>query len=127
MGWFGKNKGVVDLTRNQSKTAVKEEYETGEVVDLSSRDSENNSSANGLGFLGDLAGAGNSTGNVNPSPGPITSGLRDARDSKREKLRSALNRMDFKIDDNEYKINDLIDRMREMDKRIRELERDKKY
>lgn len=131
MGWLRKNKGpdVVDLSDMQKRGLLPkptpEKNEAG-VVDLSSK--RDSSSSGNFDFLGHLAGAGiGETGDssivsdLRPSPGPVISSLRSAR--QRGQLNSDINEMRLKMDDNEFKLSSLIEKIKEIESRIDEIER----
>ncbi|NCO11686.1 hypothetical protein CO038_01510 [Candidatus Pacearchaeota archaeon CG_4_9_14_0_2_um_filter_39_13] len=124
MAWPWKKKGeVVDLTK--MRHLLPKNTEEVEIVDLSSKKEVKESADSGLSALSALGGRANVKTNYSglDSPGPITSGLRDARDARKEKLKAVFNEMRLKIEDNEYKMRDVVGKMGEMEKRIKELER----
>ena len=102
MGWFRKKSGpdVIDLTDMQKRgllpAAVPETNEQG-IVDLSSGSTQasSSSSSGDIDFLSGLAGV-----ESNPSPGPVTSGLRAARHGV--KVDARVNEMKLNIDDKKH-------------------------
>lgn len=123
--WKKRNE-VVDLTK--MKNLLPANTEEVEIVDLSAKKTpeieKENSGVSALGSLGSLANAGKPD-TLTPAPGPITAGLRDARDAKKEKLKAVFNEMRLKIDDTDYKTRNLLGKVDELEKRIKELERRK--
>lgn len=131
MVWpWKKGHDVVDLTKMRHLLPTHTDEDV-EIVDLSAQKRPQNysnnsgdSGAGALGALGSLASAGaTSYSTLTPSPGPITEGLREARDAKKEKLKAVFNEMRLKLDDNEFKMKDVVGKLNEMERRIKELER----
>lgn len=131
MGLFGRKKGpeIIDFSDMQKRgllpAGVPKADEQG-VVDFSSVSqtqtgllSEGNSGSGGDDFLSNLAGVGARTepSEVQPSPGPVTSSLRLAR--QKGQLDKHVNEMRLKIDDNEYKIRKLSERVMELEEKLR--------
>ena len=120
MPFFKKKRSVdvVDLTdmqrRGLLKTSIPEKNEEG-IVDLSS-----SSSSPAGDFLSSLAGFGanSSVERIHPSPGPIISNLRAAR--QRGLADTKINELKLKLDDNDYKLNTLIERVKELEDRLKE-------
>ena len=105
MGFF-KKKGdpsVIDLTDMQKRGLLSvptpEKNDEG-VVDFSSSQPTQPSSSAGD-FLSNLADIGKSTENIQPSPGPIISSLRTARQKSLSYAR--IHELKLKLDDNDYK------------------------
>ena len=123
MGFFKKkspSSELIDFTEMYKRGLMKKPSESTstEVVDMgssgsSSSGSSSSSASSDLGFLSNLAGAGD-------SPGPVTSGLRVARKMHQENAQ--VNEMKLKLEDNEYKIRKLHEKVKELDMKIRNLE-----
>lgn len=123
--WKKSGRDVIDLTKMRHLIpSDSESFQSDiEIVDLSNNAGKQET-ASPLSALGNLANAARAEeGYLRDSPGPITSGLREARDARKEKLRAVFNEMRVKVDDNDYKLTDLMSKMRDMEKRLKEIER----
>ena len=130
MVWFGKKKDVIDLTELQRKGVLQRSQEVGKkmgeysknensVVDLSSfsrkqTNVENSGSETGFGFLGNLAGAGNTDTSSTGDYGSYTEKLKVARAGKLAEF----NNMKVKIEDLEYKLERMIERLERIETRL---------
>ncbi|MEK6852848.1 MAG: hypothetical protein AABX59_03125 [Nanoarchaeota archaeon] len=132
MGLFGKKKDVVDLTELQKSGVLQRsqevekklgEYSKNEnnVVDLSgfarkqtNVESVSSGGTGEFGFLGNLAGAGNTETSSTGDYGSYTEKLKVARAGKLAEF----NHMKVKLEDLEYKLERLIERLERIENRL---------
>ena len=111
---------VVDLTDMQKRgllpTKMPKANEEG-IVDYSRKieTSANANNSDGLDFLSNLAKA-----NLDPSPGPITSSLREAR--QKTQIEAEINHLKLKLDDNEYRISEVNQKIKRLEAKLKEME-----